>query len=71
MGGCFSVLEVIISTFGEGFFVFLWVAYVTILFIMLAIYPTIIAPWFNKFENLNEKIPKEKELLEQISVLAK
>lgn len=62
----FSMLEKIISVFGNSFFIFLWVAFIVLMLIIITLYPTVIAPLFNKFENLNEEIPKEKELLDKI-----
>ncbi len=38
---------------------------------MITIYPIYIAPLFNKFESLNPENPKEKELLEKITLLCK
>jgi STE24 endopeptidase len=65
------IIEVVISYFGDKFFIFLWIAFVLLIFFLLAIYPIFIAPMFNKFEPLNQDNPKEKELQQKIEVLCK
>ncbi|PRP88377.1 hypothetical protein PROFUN_03291 [Planoprotostelium fungivorum] len=39
---------------GENFWIYLWLFTVTISFVMLTIYPTLIAPLFNKFTELED-----------------
>lgn len=56
------VVESIVKLLGNNFFIFLWIAFIIIMFVFLAIYPLYIAPLFNKFEALDINDPKEKEL---------
>lgn len=69
MGVFGLLLEVIVSYFGKKFFFFLWIALIGFGLIMIVVYPVFIAPLFNKFENLNKEIPKEKELLDKVEEL--
>lgn len=65
------LLESIVSYFAKKFFFFLWIAIIAFAIVMIVVYPVFIAPLFNKFENLNKEIHKEKDLLEKIERLCK
>jgi len=54
------VIEGVIRLFGDNFFFFLWIAFLVLMFVILAIHPLYIAPLFNKFEPLNIEDNKEK-----------
>ncbi len=56
------VVEFVIRLFGDSFFLYLWIAFISIMFILLAVYPIYIAPLFNKFESLDINNAKEKQL---------
>ena len=51
-----------LETYQENFILFAWFSLVFLLCVYIFMYPTYIAPMFNKFENLNEEDPKEKQL---------
>lgn len=66
----FSILLAwIVDYFQENFFIYAWIATITLMFILMFIYPSYIAPLFNKFENLDEEVEKEKKIKEEAEKL--
>ena len=61
-----AILIYFLEKFQDRFIFFAWVSVMLIVCVYIFIYPTYIAPMFNKFENLNEEDPKEKELNQEL-----
>lgn len=55
--------------FEESFLFYTWIIIIVILVIFLLLYPTVIMPWFNKFESLDINNEKEKKVYDRINVL--
>jgi STE24 endopeptidase len=64
--GIFKIVNFFIVWGGEYFYIYVWMFLVLFSFIMIIIYPNLIAPCFNKYQNL-----EDGELKTQIEGLAK
>lgn len=65
----FLTLVWVINFFGNNFFFYAWIITIVLFIGILVIYPSFIAPLFNKFENLDEKIEKEKKIKDKLNEL--
>jgi STE24 endopeptidase len=67
----FGILVYLMEKLQEKFIIYAWVIIMILALVVLVIYPTAIAPWFNKFEPLGTGSEKEKILREKVEVLCK
>jgi STE24 endopeptidase len=56
----------IVDNTGPLFYIYLQVFVMALTFLLIAIYPNLISPLFNKFEELDKENPKEKEVIDSI-----
>jgi len=67
----FGILVYLMERLQEKFIVYAWVLIMAFSLFILVIYPTVIAPWFNKFEPLGAGSEKEKVLREKLEIMCK
>lgn len=58
-----GLLNFIMYYFGSSFIMYAWVTSLVFISVLIVIYPTFIAPLFNKFEPLDKNNEKEKQIL--------
>lgn len=67
----FGIIVYLMEKLQEKFIIYAWVLIMAFALFFLVIYPTVIAPWFNKFEPLGAGSEKEKVLREKLEILCK
>ena len=65
----FLTIVFVINFFQENFFIYAWIITIILFIGIMIIYPSFIAPLFNKFINLDESILKEKEIQQKLNIL--
>ena len=67
----YCLITFIMEYFQEQFVVIAWVATTILTLVIVFLYPSVIAPLFNKFENLDQNNEKEKSIQTELEQLCK